>query len=162
MSDDNEITLADFGFAIEESQLNQEDALICGTAGYFAPEILSGKSYSNKSDIFSVGCLLYILMTRRSLFTGVNQREILIQNKRCALPSDFNKSISSYSPILRDFLRLLLDQNHITRPSTEEALAHCLFDEIRDGIKKSLELNSPVNEATESYQFNVSLTKQIH
>ncbi|CDW88890.1 serine threonine protein kinase [Stylonychia lemnae] len=139
---ENDITLADFGFAVDISKKYPDEALICGTAGYFAPEILQGQRYSNKSDIFSTGCILYMLMTNKSLFTGQHQREILLKNKRCLFSSNMNEEIKKYSNDLQDLLNRLLICDQNLRPNAADALSHKLFDEIEEGIKESLILNS--------------------
>lgn len=92
-----EITIADFGFAMDASKERGDDTLICGTAGYFPPEILKGLPLSYKSDVFSLGCILYNLMSKRQLFFGHSQREILIKNKKCILPPTFDRDIRAYS-----------------------------------------------------------------
>jgi serine/threonine protein kinase len=43
-------------------------AMKCGTPGYTAPEVLRGDPFSVKSDVFSVGCLLFYLVTGRNLY----------------------------------------------------------------------------------------------
>jgi serine/threonine protein kinase len=71
-----DIRLADFGFACFadkiEKALDPDDEIICGTPGYIAPEALEGKGYTTKSDIFSVGSILYNILTMKNLFHGRN------------------------------------------------------------------------------------------
>lgn len=66
-----EIRIADFGFAtiLTDSQAS-EMRVICGTPGYIPPEVLNGKKYNLKADIFSAGGIMYNLMTLRNLFLG--------------------------------------------------------------------------------------------
>ena len=56
------LKLADFGLAekVNESRnpINQ-----AGTVGYVAPEILENLPYGTASDIWSLGCLLYVMLT---------------------------------------------------------------------------------------------------
>ena len=41
----------------------------CGTPGYVAPEILNSKDkYNEKVDLFSIGCIFFLLLTGRNLF----------------------------------------------------------------------------------------------
>jgi serine/threonine protein kinase len=49
----------------------------CGTPCYVAPEILRGEGYTTNCDIFSLGSLLFNLLTGRFLFKGANKIEIL-------------------------------------------------------------------------------------
>ena len=60
-SSDIDIKVADFGFA---KKLTQEGHFRtqCGTPEYVAPEILNGVPYDTKSDMWSMGCILYALL----------------------------------------------------------------------------------------------------
>lgn len=60
------LKVADFGLAvpIEPGQKLKET---CGTPNYMAPERLCRRSYDEKSDIWSIGVLMYILLAGRSL-----------------------------------------------------------------------------------------------
>jgi serine/threonine protein kinase len=57
------IKLIDFGLANHQSELdkNEEKHGIAGTPNYIAPEIILGRKPSPKSDIFSIGSILYFL-----------------------------------------------------------------------------------------------------
>ena len=50
---------------------------IKGTPGYMAPEQISGESKTARTDIFSLGCLLYALLYREAPFKGEDLKEIL-------------------------------------------------------------------------------------
>jgi len=60
-TDDKNIKIADFGFA---KKVTGSKCLMtqCGTPGYVAPEILHGVPYGTKSDIWSLGVIIYILL----------------------------------------------------------------------------------------------------
>lgn len=60
-TDAAQIKIADFGLAklLNQTQLM---ATACGTPGYVAPEILLGKPYSDKVDMWSLGVITYILL----------------------------------------------------------------------------------------------------
>ena len=50
---------------------------ICGTPGYIAPEIINLKKkrmYDEKCDIYSLGIILYMLLTGESVFSAVGQK----------------------------------------------------------------------------------------
>ena len=56
--------LADFGLAETVSQTSATRiGTKSGTAGYAAPEILAGRPYGTPSDMWSLGCLLYAMLT---------------------------------------------------------------------------------------------------
>ena len=50
----------------------EEDQLVCGTIGYHAPEVLKLEKVSLKSDMFSIGIVLYNMISGRHLFEGKN------------------------------------------------------------------------------------------
>jgi serine/threonine protein kinase len=54
--------LADFGLA-EKLHSSSKSGYQAGTVGYLAPEIIEGKSYGASSDIWSLGCLIYAMLT---------------------------------------------------------------------------------------------------
>ena len=59
---DKDLTLkiADFGLSVA-LQPNKEEKQRCGSVGYAAPEVLRGKAYNSKADVFSAGVTLYLL-----------------------------------------------------------------------------------------------------
>ncbi len=64
------IFLCDYGISIEKKQSSSDSIsnLVAGTIGYMAPEIINGEDYNEKCDLFSVGCLFYLLFTGKRLF----------------------------------------------------------------------------------------------
>ena len=78
-SDDFEVRIADFGLGLFKP--NDDIAFrMCGTPGSIAPEILNNNGYSYKSDIFSLGILMYALLTGKHLFEGNDTNEIMWEN----------------------------------------------------------------------------------
>ena len=62
---DNEnfsIKIADFGFSKKIKTHDDLLKTICGTPLYMSPQIYHRKKYSLKSDVWSVGAILYTLM----------------------------------------------------------------------------------------------------
>ena len=62
-----EVKIADFGLAVFTPN-NEFIYDKCGTPGNVAPEVLSGEGYSYKADIFSLGSVLFNLLTGKHLF----------------------------------------------------------------------------------------------
>ena len=62
--------LMDFGVAHLESQKMTQTGVMIGTPNYMAPEYISGKPVTAASDIFSMGAVLYEVLTGRKPFLG--------------------------------------------------------------------------------------------
>lgn len=63
-----EFKVADFGLAAKVK--TETLTLRCGSPGYVAPEILKNKQYGYKVDVFSLGVILYIILSGRTPFKG--------------------------------------------------------------------------------------------
>ena len=53
---------------------------LIGTPAYMAPEIWSGKPASVQSDIYSLGCILYEMLTGKILFEGESPAEVITKH----------------------------------------------------------------------------------
>jgi len=54
-----------------------QQGMIVGTFQYMAPEVLRGQEADARSDLFSLGCVLYEMVTGRRAFTGKSQLSVL-------------------------------------------------------------------------------------
>ncbi len=80
-----EIKVMDFGIAraIADTQATMtQTAQVIGTAQYLSPEQARGERVDARSDLYSVGCLLYELLTGRPPFTGDSPVSIAYQHVR--------------------------------------------------------------------------------
>jgi serine/threonine protein kinase len=55
---------------------------MCGSPGYCAPEMLTGRPYDEKSDYFGIGVILYIILSGVEPFTGSTPEQKLRSNQR--------------------------------------------------------------------------------
>jgi serine/threonine protein kinase len=71
--DDYEVKIADFGLA-SFIKPGEKLHLPCGSPGYVGPEVLNekGEGYDTQADVFSIGVILYVLLTGRPAFPGTN------------------------------------------------------------------------------------------
>ncbi|GJN30123.1 hypothetical protein PR202_gb18403 [Eleusine coracana subsp. coracana] len=83
------LKIGDFGFA--RSLMNENlAATICGSPLYMAPEIWQGKDYDAKSDLWSVGVILFQLVTGQLPFPGSNYyqlRQNILTSEKLHFPS---------------------------------------------------------------------------
>ena len=122
------IKIIDFGTAkIFKKQIKKGEN-IEGTLYYIAPEVFSGNIdiYDEKSDIWSIGIILYRALTRKYPFIGRNEDETIsfIVDK----DHDYNNELLlGYSNEVQDLIKKLLMKDPKERPSAKEALNHEWF-----------------------------------
>ena len=92
-----------------------------GTAYYIAPEVLNSE-YNEKCDVWSIGVILFILLSGRPPFDGNDDREIVksVKNGQYTMGSEF-KNISGEA---KDLIKKMLTFDMNTRIPAEEALNH--------------------------------------
>jgi len=139
-SDDSQVKIADFGFAkkvYEECSLTTQ----CGTPGYVAPEILEGKKYDQRADMWSVGVILYILLGGYPPFIENTQRELFRKIKR----GDYefhDEYWGTVSKEARDLIGSLLTVKPSERLDAEQALENPWIRDDADSLaKKGLDKN---------------------
>ncbi len=92
------IKVADFGIAraadSNTDNLTQSGAVM-GTATYFSPEQAQGHAVDGRSDVYSLGCVLYEMITGRAPFTGDNPVAIAYKHvsEELVLPSKRNSAV---------------------------------------------------------------------
>ncbi len=75
---DGLIKLMDFGIAqVLDLQRMTVTGQLLGSPAYMAPELIEGKQLDFRTDVFSVGIMLYLLATGALPFTGKNPHEVL-------------------------------------------------------------------------------------
>ena len=96
IQDNGEIKITDFGIAmaLNNTQLTQTNSVM-GSVHYLPPEQASGKGATVKSDIYSMGIMLFELLTGTLPFKGENAVEIAFKQIKDDIPSvrDINQSI---------------------------------------------------------------------
>jgi calcium-dependent protein kinase len=93
-----------------------------GTAYYIAPEVLNSE-YNEKCDIWSVGVILFILLSGRPPFDGNDDKEI-IKNVRTGEYKMSGAEFRNISHDAKDFIRAMLTKNVEDRIDAITALNH--------------------------------------
>ncbi|MED6276814.1 hypothetical protein CHARACLAT_006780 [Characodon lateralis] len=86
LADDGSVKLGDFGSACILNSSKAYAYTYVGTPYYVAPEIWDNKPYNNKSDVWSLGCVLYELCTLRHPFQASSWKSLILKVCRGAYP----------------------------------------------------------------------------
>lgn len=90
------VKIMDFGIArMRSSDLKTQTGLMLGTPRYMSPEQVAGRPVDQRSDIFSLGIVLYELLTGTKLFAGDGATEIMynVSQLRPVPPSRINRQV---------------------------------------------------------------------
>uniref|UniRef100_A0A0G4I0R2 non-specific serine/threonine protein kinase n=1 Tax=Chromera velia CCMP2878 TaxID=1169474 RepID=A0A0G4I0R2_9ALVE len=120
-SEDAKLKLIDFGFSRIFNPGVPMTAMH-GTVYYVSPEVLQG-CYDEVCDIWSIGVIVYMLLSGSPPFNGTNDHEILAKIKRGTF-SFAGPRWAGASDLAKDFIKFLLERDQTKRPSAERALKH--------------------------------------
>lgn len=130
MEKDNSIRLGDFGVARVLDYTVAKAQTQVGTPYYIAPEILKGRAYTNKADVWSMGILLYEICAQDVPIKAANLHDLykrIMNFKRVpALPR-------TYSASMKQLIESCLNVDASKRPSIADLLEH---EVIKPRIKK--------------------------
>ncbi len=133
-----QVKITDFGLATWRgaSQLTKEGTTV-GTAAYMAPEQIQGKKPDPRSDLFSLGVVLYEMIARRRPFQGDHDAAIsyAISNE---IPEPLQRYKSGVHPGLEQVVGRALEKD----PSTRYQSASDMLAELKR-IKREIEGSQP-------------------
>jgi WD40 repeat protein/serine/threonine protein kinase len=118
------VKITDFGLAraVDDSSLTQS-GIVAGTPQYMAPEQARGEPVDQRTDLFSLGSVLYILCTGRAPFRAEGTMAVL---KRVC--EDRPRPIREINPEIPDWLVETIDRLHAKNPADRWQNARELAD----------------------------------
>ncbi|RDD38533.1 Serine/threonine-protein kinase Nek8 [Trichoplax sp. H2] len=110
--------LGDFGISKVLNSKSKANTVV-GTPCYISPELCEGKPYNHKSDIWSLGCVLYELASLKRAFEAPNLPALVMKIMR----GKFAPISSIYSEDLRGLILSMLHLDPSRRPELDEIMA---------------------------------------
>ena len=125
LNEGGRILLADYGW----SNFNMEGDVrktFCGTPEYIAPEMLLKKGHDTRVDIWSIGILMFELLSGYSPFVAKSNQELYQNIRRLKIqwPKDM-------PPLAKNLISKILKLNPVDRPTFDEILDHQWFKQIK-------------------------------
>ncbi|KAI7894877.1 kinase-like domain-containing protein [Mucor mucedo] len=119
--EDAELLITDFGLSKLLKNNNEVLTTACGTPGYVAPEVLLGSGHGKPVDIWSVGVIMYTLLSGYTPFYGEDQNELF----NCIMKGQYEFDDEYWSDIsegAKNLINRLLTFDPKQRVTAEEAL----------------------------------------
>ncbi|NXG83680.1 NEK3 kinase, partial [Stercorarius parasiticus] len=135
LTQSGKVKLGDFGSARLLAHPESYACTYIGTPYYVPPEIWESMPYNNKSDIWSLGCILYELCTLKHPFQANSWKHLIL--KICK--GSYNPLPSHYSYELHYLIKQMFKRNPKNRPSASTILARsCLTKLIKNCLPSEM------------------------
>ncbi len=106
--------ITDFGIAGAETDITRDD-FRSGTPAYMSPEQIDGKGVTQKSDIYSLGLLLYEIFTGKQAFQFESLPELLVKHQTTA-PTNPSEILKDIDPLVEKTILQCLEKDPDERP----------------------------------------------
>ncbi len=128
-----------------------------GTPYYASPEVWEEKPYDNKSDVWSLGCVIYEMITLRPPFQAKSMEELYKKVMRGMYP----RISSKFSEDLSDAIKLMIQVESGARPNCEELLKMPMISKRIEFFNESKDLDL-IEEQNDSLNKKLELLKTIN
>ncbi len=127
ISNDGQVKVADFGIATAVAEGVQENltqaGTVMGTASYFSPEQAQGKTVDPRSDIYSLGVVLYEAVAGRPPFVGESPVAIAYQHVQDKPPSFEELGVTAPVALEAIIMKCLAKEPSARYPTAEDLRA---------------------------------------
>jgi serine/threonine-protein kinase len=141
---DGQVKVTDFGIAraIGTDENVTQTGLVMGTATYFSPEQAQGLGVDGRSDVYSLGVVLFEMVTGRPPFSGETPVSIAYQHVREKAPTP-----RSVNPAIPLALEAIIVQAMAKQPGDRYASAQDLMADLQRFVHGGAVLARPVSDA---------------
>ena len=157
---DGHVKIADFGIArMASSAVRTQTGMVLGSPKYMSPEQVTGKTLDQRSDIFSLGVMLYEMLTGQVPFKGDNVNAIMYQTLSAvpAPPSTLNPAVPKMANfIVAKALAKKLDERYQDAKDFAADLRACRDTLPRSGKQIDVSPSRPAVTAGLSQAFDSS------
>ncbi|KRX02683.1 Protein kinase-like domain [Pseudocohnilembus persalinus] len=150
LTKDNKILLGDFGIAKVLNSTKQKCKTMVGTPYYLSPEIINNKAYNFKTDVWSLGIVLYEICALRPPFDADSLDGLALKIIR----GNYSPIPSIYSRELKQLVNTMLQVEPLKRPSIHQLLKMpIIMNRIRSFLSESIRVNEFSHTILHNKQF---------
>jgi serine/threonine-protein kinase len=117
--------ILDFGIAGLAEDF-RDDELAAGTPAYMAPEQLDGSSVTTRSDIYSLGLVLYELFTGKKAFEAESLHDLIKLRRSDTTPTTPTSIVKDLDPVIEKLIDRCIQKDPTRRPSSAMQVAAAL------------------------------------
>lgn len=110
--------LGDFGVSKALDGTADLCKTVIGTPYYLSPEVWTNAEYDSKTDVWSLGCILYEMISLKKPFQGENPQQLFVN----VVNGKYQKLPKAYSGNIRDLVANMLSPLPERRPTTQQIL----------------------------------------
>ena len=161
---DGAIKVADFGIANLQSEMPDVENEAIGSVHYISPEQARGLPVDGRSDIYSLGIVMYEMLTGKLPFDGDDDRAVALKHLS-AVPTPLHEIMPSVPERLEAIVMKAMDASLDTRYQTADALVADLevFQKTLTGSLDMLEGNvAPMNTTGELGREDYARRRRAH
>lgn len=151
LDDSYTIKIVDFGLAkpVQEGTVTQTK-LCVGSPLYMSPEQIKSSGVSEKSDIYSFGCLMFYVLTKSVPHRGESTMETFELHLNEPAPLVSKRSSKEFPPMLEKLVASCLEKDPGQRPDSFKSIVEVL-DSIANGAKPNPGTSQSVPVESESF-----------
>ena len=153
----NALKLIDFGLSIQQNA--KKDNRRVGTPYYMSPEMVRG-NFNYASDVWSIGVILYIMVTGKQPFRGKSKEEVFEKIKK----GNYDKNTlnrAKCSKEVKDLIKKMLVTEYSKRITVECALDHIWFKQFENNKNINLVVDEEIIESLKQFQYQNIFQKEI-
>ena len=133
-----DVKIGDFGIAKSLTKTNSNAMTIIGTPYYFSPEIINGEPYNYKTDIWSLGVVLYEMCNLKLPFDSNNIAQLSMK----ILRGNYDPIPFKYSKDMHNLVKKMLNVDQNKRPDIKEIMQYPLLQNINIIINSNNNYNN--------------------
>src|SRR5690349_12164346 len=125
LDEHGDVRITDFGIAALAEEIDRRDAM-SGTPAYMSPEQLDGQELTSKSDIYSLGLVLYEVFTGKRAFEAATLNELLRLRRSDSTPASPAEIVPEIDPLVERVIFRCLEKHPEKRPASALQVAAAL------------------------------------
>lgn len=158
--DDGSPVILDFGIVKQKNATDDKmtkTGTVIGTSDYMSPEQIQGQELDERSDIYSLGCMMFELLAGRTPYQGESAMAVLLQHVN-EPPPELPQSLQVFQPIISKAMAKKVNQRYARAQEMIEHLQDLTPDIKKLIAKQQSNANTADNSITKA---NTAISEEV-